>query len=633
MANRITTLFSFKEEGGGLSKVRKDVQDTDGVINKFKVGAKSSFAEFRTSAAQGAAVAGGALVAFGATAVKQFTDTAIAAGTFADSTDMSVESSSRWLDVVSRYGVELNDLSDVFNNVADKVAQGDDVFDDLGVTIARTESGAVDMNETMVRVIEAMEGVHDPAERARIAAELFGEEGSRQFAELVAKGGDLRDMLNDVADAKIIDDGEVAKAREAREDMKRLTDSLSELALEVGEAVLPAVDLLADSMEGLNAIISALKIDQLLGWLADLDVSAERVGRSIRSMFDQSSADNWEFVDMFDEARRVAMEFDDELLKNVDTFGEAREIALEWAEAQGLGAAAATDAANVIALEFNEALEKSREEQEASEKAALLATEAMRDEAKAADHTATVLGGLERDTEDAADEAERLAGKTDMVRESMRRFQAQLDDRRTYLELKGDAAAYVEELENIQEELENEAIDHDEAARRAELARIDMTKALTEYADELDNLPKNIQTEIEAAVKSEDVDEVERVLEWITRTRRLQIGISTFVESDPNQVIRPGQVGMYHSGGIVGKGMSGTSSDEVLALLQKGEGVVDKPTMDAAKRGGGLGGGGGVTIETHIHGSVYGVDDLERRLNERDRKMEAKMRAAGMGWF
>lgn len=61
MANRITTIFDFKERGSGLKKIKADVAGVDGAFNKAKVTAKGAWAEFAGNRAAQAAVAGMAL--------------------------------------------------------------------------------------------------------------------------------------------------------------------------------------------------------------------------------------------------------------------------------------------------------------------------------------------------------------------------------------------------------------------------------------------------------------------------------------------------------------------------------------------------------------------------------------------
>lgn len=162
-------------------------------------------------------------------------------------TGQSADEASRWISVFKPLGVEVQDLQDVFNNVAQKVAEGDEVFDRLGVTIARGKNGRVDMNETMLRIGDALSGIKDPAEKAAIASELFGEQGSRQFATLIDSAGELRDKYDAVSEGLRMDEGDLADAKELDASMRELNMALKEVSVTFGKALIPALNNLADA--------------------------------------------------------------------------------------------------------------------------------------------------------------------------------------------------------------------------------------------------------------------------------------------------------------------------------------------------------------------------------------------------
>jgi hypothetical protein len=240
---RVKVLVDVVADGANqqLGKLRGNLNDAETSGGKFKAGMSGAFETVKANAAGLAAGAGTALVAFGAKAVMSFQDAALAAGAFADSSGVSLDASSRWLEVTKRYGVELGDLQDVFNNVAGKVDEGSEVFKKLGIEVAKGADGNVDMNETMTRIIESLGKIPDPAKRAALAAELFGEEGSRQFASLVASGDKFRATLDSVADGKIIDEAEVERARELKVRIDELRARLESFMLLVGEHLVPAL--------------------------------------------------------------------------------------------------------------------------------------------------------------------------------------------------------------------------------------------------------------------------------------------------------------------------------------------------------------------------------------------------------
>ncbi len=108
-------------------------------------------------------------------------------------------------------------------------------------------------------MIDRLNGIKDPAERARVASELLGK-GWQSMSELIAGGSDkLRKSLDSVSDAKVIDQKELDKARKFRENMDELKDGFEDFAIALGENLVPilgkAVELLADVTGAVNKVI------------------------------------------------------------------------------------------------------------------------------------------------------------------------------------------------------------------------------------------------------------------------------------------------------------------------------------------------------------------------------------------
>lgn len=203
----------------------------DGVTGKLSVGIPTA-----------AGAAAGAIAAFALDGARDFVETAKSAQNLATTMGGTTEQSSRWLEVLRPLGVELGDAQDIFGNMASLVQSNDAAFAQLGVSIARAEDGTVDMNETTIRVVEALGRVKDGSERAALAQKLFGEQGSRQFTPLIGKADELRDSLNGVSGAFVITEAEAKKAGETEADFRELTAAIREMKLELGQALLDFKD-------------------------------------------------------------------------------------------------------------------------------------------------------------------------------------------------------------------------------------------------------------------------------------------------------------------------------------------------------------------------------------------------------
>lgn len=223
----------------GITSFRTQVSEAEGVTGKFKAGASAAFDTVKQNAAAFGMAAGTALVTFGMKAVGAFQDAALAAGKFADATGLAVDDASRWIEVAGDLGIEAGTLQSAFQKMNKSIADGKPVLSDYGVEIAKTKDGVVDVNETFINAATTIGAIEDPTKRAKAAQELFGKSYGEVAELLKMSAGDVREALNGVSDAKVIDPKELEKARKFRDTMDNLKDKLEDVALAAGEELVP----------------------------------------------------------------------------------------------------------------------------------------------------------------------------------------------------------------------------------------------------------------------------------------------------------------------------------------------------------------------------------------------------------
>ena len=248
MANRITTLFDLDTKGfdSGLKKLRTDVASADGAMGKFKAGIGGLGGILKENAAAAAVAAGTALVAFGAKAVSAFQDAALSAGQFADATGLAVEDASRWIEVAGDLGIEAGTIQGSFTKLNKAIADGKPSLKEYGVEIVKTKDGVVDANATFMNARDAIAAIQDPTLKAKAAQELFGRSYTEVAELLEMSATDVQTALAGVSESKIIDEEELRKARNFRASMDNLRDKLEDLAITVGESLVPQLASLAE---------------------------------------------------------------------------------------------------------------------------------------------------------------------------------------------------------------------------------------------------------------------------------------------------------------------------------------------------------------------------------------------------
>ena len=246
MAIRIPIITDLQDKGikearRQFGKFKADIAAADGTMGKFKAGSKAAFDGVKAQAGNLAMVAGAAIAGFAIKAVGDFQDLAIAAGKFSDATGLTVEDASKFMEAAGDIGVPVDKLESAIGRLNRTIGADPDKVRDLGVDLVYLNDGSLDVNETFLNTIDRLKKIKDPAEKAKVAAQLLGK-GWQDMAELIELGADdLKASLDSVDESKIIDKSEVDKAKNYRQAMDDLRDSFEKVAINLGERLIPKV--------------------------------------------------------------------------------------------------------------------------------------------------------------------------------------------------------------------------------------------------------------------------------------------------------------------------------------------------------------------------------------------------------
>jgi hypothetical protein len=246
MAVSIPIVTEFQNRGikaaeAAFVDFRKQVGQAEGAMGKFKAGSKSVMDSVKANSATFATAAGAAFVTFAAKGVTAFQDLALSADKFAGATGLAVEEASRLLEVTGDLGIEAGSVETAIGKMNQNLGKSPDLFKELGVQVEYAKDGTVDANETFLNVIDRLNRIKDPAQKAKVATQLLGK-GWRDMSQLIMMGSDdLRKSLAQVSDAKTISPEEAAKAKKFRDNMNDLKDTVEDLSLQIGEVLVPAI--------------------------------------------------------------------------------------------------------------------------------------------------------------------------------------------------------------------------------------------------------------------------------------------------------------------------------------------------------------------------------------------------------
>lgn len=244
MAVTIPLVTEFQNRGikaaeAAFVNFRKQVADAEGGMGKFKAGSKAIFDGIKNNASTFAVAGATAFATFAAKGVSAFQDLALSADKFASATGLAVEEASRFMEVAGDIGIEAGTVETAIGKMNQNLGKSPDLFEELGVQVAYANDGTVDANETFLNVVDRLNKIKDPAEKARVATQLLGK-GWRDMSTLINMGADeLRKSLSQVSGAKTISQEEVEKAKKFRETMDQLGDAVEDLGLMLGQVLVP----------------------------------------------------------------------------------------------------------------------------------------------------------------------------------------------------------------------------------------------------------------------------------------------------------------------------------------------------------------------------------------------------------
>jgi hypothetical protein len=252
MAINIPIITEFSDKGlqsakGAFDTFRSKVGEAEGGMGKFKAGASVALDTVKANAGVFALAAGGAIAGFAYNAIKDFQDLALSVDEFRNKTDLTLQQSSQWVSYTGDLGIEADAMTKIFSRLAKAATDEIPAFEELGVAIAFGPDGSTDIEETFLRVNDAINRLDDPVAEAAYRADLFGK-GWMSASEIIQmSSSDITTALQGVKDFEVIDEDEIEKAKDLRRAQDELADAFANISVTLGQALIPAFTALVDA--------------------------------------------------------------------------------------------------------------------------------------------------------------------------------------------------------------------------------------------------------------------------------------------------------------------------------------------------------------------------------------------------
>jgi hypothetical protein len=260
MAIRIPIITDLQDKGirdakKAFGDFKTAVNNAEGGLDKFKAGSSAIFDAVKANAVTFGIAAGAAVIGFAKESITAFQTVALEAGKFADATGLAVEDASRYIEAAGDIGIPIDAVEGAIGRLNKTIGADPDKVRDLGVDLVYLKDGSLDVNETFLNTIDRLKKIKDPAEKAKVAAQLLGK-GWQSMSELIEMGADdLKTALKNVGDAQVVDSDELRKAKEFRDTMDDFGDKAKALAIKFGEFLVPII---TDIVELIDKMVTGL---------------------------------------------------------------------------------------------------------------------------------------------------------------------------------------------------------------------------------------------------------------------------------------------------------------------------------------------------------------------------------------
>ena len=338
MAIRIPIITDLQDKGirdakKAFGDFKTAVNNAEGGMGKFKAGSKVAFDAVKANAGTLAVAGAVAFGTFAKTAITAFQDVALEAGKFADATGLAVEDASRYLEVAGDLSIPVDAVEGAIGRLNKTIGADPDKVRNLGVDLVYLKDGSLDVNATFLNTIDRLKKIKDPAEKARVAAQLLGK-GWQSMSELIEMGADdLKASLDSVSGAQVISEEELAKAKEYRDTMQELGDIWNSFVINAGGVFVDIVSDLKDltSLEGLgnqfDKSVVGMIFNEIGGLFNDNEENAKKAEEAAKSLGDAYAG----YV-----SSRLAESREDVLLLNLALEDQEEQVAKTDAKWQAL---------------------------------------------------------------------------------------------------------------------------------------------------------------------------------------------------------------------------------------------------------------------------------------------------------
>lgn len=227
------------DDGNGISKLKNFAEESEKTDSKLK-----NFASTVSDKAKTAVLGLSAVVAASATALYGMASKSAEATDRIDKLSQKIglsrESFQEMDFICSQSGMSVESLQGGIKTLTAQIDAGSASFDKLGVSITNADGSLRSQEEVMFDTLNALQGVENQTEKARIASELFGKAGTELMPMLNGATGSIDAMRQQAHELGLVLDDDAINSGVAFTDMvDQLQRSFGAVTTQIGTEVMP----------------------------------------------------------------------------------------------------------------------------------------------------------------------------------------------------------------------------------------------------------------------------------------------------------------------------------------------------------------------------------------------------------
>lgn len=245
-ANAGKAIAEFRKVGDAAKQAGAGAEGGAKGLARFGIAGETASNLLKAGIAAGVAGAATAIAKFAVDGVNAFVEVTGEIRKFQRVSGATAEDASKLVAAFHVLGIDSDSAAAAIFQLSRRIESSGDKLAALGVTVARTKTGTVDVVETLLNVGDAYKATEDPAKRANLVFQAFGRGG----APIIPILGKTRTELEEIFRAAerhglIFSQEQIDKGKEFAATTAELGESFKGLQVEVGERLVPVLSDLA----------------------------------------------------------------------------------------------------------------------------------------------------------------------------------------------------------------------------------------------------------------------------------------------------------------------------------------------------------------------------------------------------